>query len=392
MRIRHGTPAFRRTNLALFAAGFATFGLMYCVQPLMPDFSRVFGVSAAASSLSLSFTTGVLAMAMLFAGAISDVRGRKPIMLASLLGSSILVLLTAVAPTWGSLLVLRALLGLTLAGLPAVAMTYVSEEIHPESLGFAMGLYIGGNALGGMGGRLISGFAADHASWRVAVGVLGGLGLLAAWLVARGLPASRHFQIRRASPKALASSFGSLWRDKGLPWLFAEGFLLMGAFVTIYNYVAYRLLAPPFGLTQSHVGAIFMVYVIGVGSSTWMGTLAGKLGRGRVLWTTFVLMLGGVALTLSAWLPAIIAGIAMLTFGFFGGHSIASSWVGKRADRARAQASSLYLFSYYMGSSVAGSLGGLAWSRWGWHGVAVYVGTLVVLALGIALKLRRLPG
>ncbi|TCV94715.1 YNFM family putative membrane transporter [Luteibacter rhizovicinus] len=390
-RIRHGTSAFRRTNLALFAAGFATFGLMYCVQPLMPDFSRAFGVSAAVSSLSLSFTTGVLAVAMLFAGALSDVRGRKPIMLASLLGSSILVLLTAVAPTWGSLLVLRALLGLTLAGLPAVAMTYVSEEIHSDSLGFAMGLYIGGNAIGGMGGRLISGFAADHASWRVAVGVLGALGLVAAWLVARWLPASKFFETRRASPKALAGSFASLWRDKGLPWLFAEGFLLMGAFVTVYNYVAFRLLAPPFGLTQSHVGAIFMVYVIGVGSSTWMGSLAGRLGRDRVLWTSFVLMLAGVALTLSSSLVAIVAGIALLTFGFFGGHSIASSWVGRRAGIAKAHGSSLYLFSYYMGSSIAGSVGGLAWTRWGWPGVAVYVSVLVLVGLAIALKLRTLP-
>lgn len=193
-RIRRGTSAFRRTNLALFSSGFATFGLLYCVQPLMPAFSHGFGVDAAGSSLSLSLTTGVLAVSMLFAGAISDAFGRKPVMLASLLGSSILVLLSAVAPSWGSFLVIRALLGVTLAGLPAVAMTYVSEEIHGDSLGFAMGLYIGGNAIGGMGGRLISGFAADHSSWRVAVAVIGLLGLVASYLVQRGLPASVYFE------------------------------------------------------------------------------------------------------------------------------------------------------------------------------------------------------
>ncbi|WP_213948005.1 MFS transporter [Luteibacter sp. dw_328] len=389
-RIRHGTPAFRRTNLALFSSGFATFGLLYCVQPLLPAFSRAFALDAASSSLSLSLTTGVLAVSMLFAGAISDVFGRKPIMLASLLGSSLLVLLSAMAPTWGTFLVLRALLGITLAGLPAVAMTYVSEEIHGDSLGFAMGLYIGGNAIGGMGGRLISGFAADHASWRVAVAIIGAMGLIAAVLVARGLPASAHFEKCRSHPRALLASFGSLWRDKGLPWLFAEGFLLMGAFVTIYNYVAYRLLAPPFSLSQSHVGAVFMVYVVGVASSAWMGKVADKLGRPRVLWTTFVIMLAGVVLTASSSLWAIVAGIAMMTFGFFGGHSIASGWVGKRATFARAHASSFYLFSYYMGSSIAGSIGGLAWTYAGWNGVATYVALLVLAGLAIALKLRRL--
>lgn len=389
-RIRHGTPAFRRTNLALFSSGFATFGLLYCVQPLLPAFSRTFGVDAAGSSLSLSVTTGVLAVAMLFAGALSDMWGRKPVMLASLLGSSLLVLATAMAPNWTTLLVLRAMLGVTLAGLPAVAMTYVSEEIHADSLGFAMGLYIGGNAIGGMGGRLISGFAADHSSWRIAVGVIGALGLVACVLVAKGLPPSLHFEPRRARPRALLSSFGSLWRDKGLPWLFAEAFLLMGAFVTIYNYASYRLLAPPFSLSQSHVGAIFMVYLIGVGSSAWMGSIAGKLGRRRVLWTAFAIMLAGVALTATQSLAAIVTGIALVTFGFFGGHSIASSWVGKRAPLAKAHASSFYLFSYYLGSSIAGSLGGFAWTHAGWNGVATYVGVLVVAGLVVSLKLRRL--
>jgi len=389
-RIRHGTPAFRRTNLALFSSGFATFGLLYCVQPLMPAFSSAFDVDAAASSLSLSLTTGVMAVAMLFAGALSDTWGRKPIMLASLLGSSVLVLLTAMAPNWTSLLVLRAMLGLTLAGLPAVAMTYLSEEVHGESIGYAMGLYIGGNAIGGMSGRILSGFAADHASWRVAVGMIGALGLIAAFLVARGLPPSLHFQKRRAHPRVLADAFVSLWRDKGLPWLFAEGFLLMGAFVTIYNYVGYRLLAPPFSLSQSHVGAIFMVYLVGVVGSAWIGSVAGRLGRRRVLWATLAMMLVGVALTASASLWAIVAGIAVMTFGFFGGHSIASSWVGNRAPSAKAHASSFYLFSYYMGSSIAGSLGGIAWTRGGWNGVAGYVSVLVLLGLGIALKLRRL--
>src|SRR5258708_4882520 len=123
--IRHGTPAFRRTNLALFAAGVATFGLLYCVQPLMPEFSRQFGVSAAESALSLSLPSVVLAVTMLFAGSISDAWGRKRVMTLSLFMSAAIVLLAAIAPSWRSFLVLRALLGLALGGLPAVGMTYL---------------------------------------------------------------------------------------------------------------------------------------------------------------------------------------------------------------------------------------------------------------------------
>lgn len=357
--IHHGTPAFRRTNLALFAAGFATFGLLYCVQPLMPQFSHDYGVSEAGAALSLSLTTGVLAFAMLFAGGLSDAWGRKPVMVASLLASALLVLASAAMPTWASLLVVRTLLGLTLSGLPAVAMTYLGEEMDAESIGLGMGLYISGSAVGGMGGRLISGVLADFFGWRIGVAVVGAVGVVAGLMFWRALPPSRHFTAQPLRWRTLLGRFAGMFRDRGLPWLFVEGFLLLGAFVTVYNYLGYRLMAPPYKLSQAVVGSIFAIYLIGTFSSAWMGHLAGRLGRRRVLWTAFALMLAGVALTLARPLPLIILGIVAITFGFFGGHSIVSSWVGRRAGAAKAQASSVYLFCYYMGSSIAGASGGL---------------------------------
>jgi YNFM family putative membrane transporter len=388
--VHHGTPAFRRTNLALFAAGFATFGLLYCVQPLMPEFSRHYAVSEAAAALSLSLTTGVLAFAMLFAGGVSDAWGRKPVMVASLLASALLVLVTAAMPDWTALLVVRTLLGLTLSGLPAVAMTYLGEEMDADSIGLGMGLYISGSAVGGMGGRLISGVLADFFGWRIGVAVVGVIGVLAGLVFWRALPPSRHFTAQPLRWRTLAGRFAGMFRDRGLPWLFVEGFLLLGAFVTVYNYLGYRLMAPPYKLSQAVVGSIFAIYLIGTFSSAWMGHLAGKLGRRKVLWTAFALMLAGVALTLARPLPLVMLGIVAITFGFFGGHSIVSSWVGRRAGAAKAQAASVYLFCYYMGSSIAGASGGLFYASFGWSGVALFVGLLVLAGLAIALGLVRL--
>jgi MFS transporter, YNFM family, putative membrane transport protein len=390
-KIHHGTPAFRRTNLALFAAGFATFGLLYCVQPLMPEFSRDYGVSEAGAAMSLSLTTGVLAFAMLFAGALSDAWGRKSVMVASLLSSALLVLVTAVMPSWPALLAVRTLLGLTLSGLPAVAMTYLGEEMAVDSIGLGMGLYISGSAVGGMGGRLITGVLADFFGWRFGVGVVGVIGVLAGLIFWRALPPSRHFVAQPLHWRVVLGRFAGMFRDRGLPWLFVEGFLLLGAFVTVYNYLGYRLLAPPYHLSQTAVGLIFGIYLVGTFSSAWMGHLAGQMGRRKVLWTAFALMLAGVALTMMQPLPLIMLGIVAVTFGFFGGHSIVSSWVGRRAGAAKAQASSVYLFCYYMGSSIAGASGGLFYASHGWNGVALFVGALVLAGLLIALRLFRLP-
>ncbi|QRM29357.1 MFS transporter [Microvirga sp. VF16] len=390
-RLVSGTPAFRRLNLSLFAAGFSTFAILYCVQPLLPEFSQEFHVSAAVSSLSLSLSTGLLAVAMLIAGSLSEIWGRKPVMVASLFASALLTLLSAVAPNWTSLLLTRMLIGVTLSGLPAVAMAYVSEEVDPKSIGLAMGLFIGGNAIGGMAGRIIGGVLTDLGSWRLAIGLIGALGLASAIAAWRSLPASAHFQPRPARLTELLRSFGEHLRDPGLRALFAEAFLLMGGFVTLYNYLGYRLTEAPYSLSQSAVGAIFAAYLIGTLSSAWIGALAGRLGRRRVLWAMIVIMIAGVGLTLFHHLALILAGIVAVTFGFFGAHSIASSWVGSRALTAKAQASALYLFCYYLGSSAIGTLGGVFWTHWGWPGVSALVALLLMVALALAIRLVALP-
>ena len=110
-----------------------------------------------------------------------------------------------------------------------------------------------------------------------------------------------------------------------------------------------------------------------------------------MFWGTILLMFSGMLLTLFTALPLVIVGMLVFTFGFFGAHSVASSWIGRRAFKAKGQASSLYLFSYYAGSSVAGTAGGVAWHYAGWNGIGVFIGSLLVIALGVALHLSRLP-
>jgi YNFM family putative membrane transporter len=390
-KIEHGTTAFWQTNFALFAAGFATFALLYCVQPLMPLFSADFGVSAAGASLALSLTTGLLAVSMLVAGGLSEAWGRKPIMVASLLLSAVLTVICAAVPHWSTLLVMRALMGVALSGLPAVAMAYVGEEMHPRSLSQAMGLYVGGTGLGGMAGRLLTGVITDVWGWRSAVFVIGMLGIVSAAVLWRFLPPSRHFVRRELRLAPLTRAFGTHLRDGVLALLFVEGFLLMGSFVTVYNYVGYRLIAEPFSLSQTTIGLIFVVYLFGIVSSALAGSLSGKLGRRVVLPATFILMLAGTAMTLSNQLWLIVFGVAVLTMGFFGTHSVASAWVGARAQVSKAQASSLYLFAYYMGSSIVGSLGGVFWNLRGWHGVVAMACALLLIGLVIALWLYLMP-
>jgi YNFM family putative membrane transporter len=253
-----------------------------------------------------------------------------------------------------------------------------------------MGLYVGGTAVGGMSGRFLIGILTDMAGWRLALSAIGIIGLMAAFIFWRSLPGSSHFHSRPMHLGSLLASFVQHLSEPGLRLLFLEGFLLMGAFVTVYNYVGFRLMAPPYALSHSAVGGVFAVYLVGTVSSAWVGHIAGRLGRRNVLWYVVALMLAGVLITLFRPLALIVLGLAVFTFGFFGAHSVLSSWVGLRAHHSKAQASSLYLFFYYLGSSVAGTAGGLFWKLYSWPGVVMFLAVLLTVALAVGLRLTRL--
>ncbi|KWB82379.1 MFS transporter [Burkholderia ubonensis] len=382
--------AYKRIALALFLAGFSTFSLLYCVQPLLPAFARAFGLGAASSSLSLSLSTGMLAVSILCAGALSERVGRRGLMFASMTLAALFNVLAALSPSWNLLLVWRSLEGFALGGVPAVAMAYLAEEIASDGLGFSMGLYVGGTAFGGMIGRIGMSALEEHFSWRTAMLTIGVVDLLAAVAFVMLLPQSRRF-VKRTD--LTLRHHVRLWNEQlhhaRLPFVFAIGFLVMGAFVTVYNYAGFRLTAAPFNLSPTACGLIFGAYLFGMVASSSAGALADRLGRAPILVSGILVFAAGLVLTLSHALVAIIIGIVLVTIGFFVAHSVASGWVGHLAGSAKGHAASLYLLAYYLGSSVLGSVGGAFWQHGAWASVAAYVAALLALGLLAARRMIR---
>lgn len=391
-QVHSGTPAFRRVNLALFCAGFITFVTLYDVQPLLPLFAREFGVAPAVASLPLSISTAALSLGMLLAGTVSETLGRRRVMSAALFLTSLLALATALSHSFQTLLGLRLLQGIALAGVPSVAMAYLGEEMDARSLGPAMGLYISGNAVGGMTGRIGTAMLCDHLPWHTAISLIGAISLLLSLVFLKSLPPSTNFTRRPFRVRYLFTSLYQHLLEPGLLCLYGLAFLAMGGFVTLYNYIGFRLLIPPYNLSQSRASLIFLVYLLGSFSSGTIGGLANRFGRPAMIWLSLATMLAGTLLTLAGRLPLVVGGVAIFTCGFFSVHALASSWVGRRARTAKAQASSLYLFSYYQGSSISGTLGGFFWLHLGWNGVAAMIALLVVTACGVAGLLQRITG
>ncbi|TYS20977.1 MFS transporter [Bacillus subtilis] len=387
--IQKGTPVFRKITFAFFAAGFNTFAILYCVQPLMEEFTREFHVTPTAASLSLSVTTMLLAVSMLVFGSLSEVWGRKPIMAVSMLAASVLCLASSFSPNFHTLLVLRTIQGVALAGLPSIGMAYLGEEIEPGSLGSAMGLYISGNAIGAVFGRIVSGLLSEFFNWHMAMGAIGVISLIASIIFFMNLPPSRHFTPRKLELGQLGISLISHLKDRKLLSLFLIGFLLLGSNVALFNYIAYVLLEPPYSFNKAFVSWIFIVMIVGIFSSSFIGRMVDQYGYPKILMMNIFIVIAGALLTINSMLAVKILGIALFTFGFFGGHSVASSWVGRRALHNKAQASSLYLFFYYAGSSICGTVGGLFWSAFHWLGVVGMIVIMLLVAFGLSGYLAR---
>lgn len=385
--IVRGTGDYVRASFALFCAGFATFALLYCVQPLLPQLTQAFAISSASSSLALSASTLSLALGLLLAGSLSESWGRKPVMVVALLLACALGVASAMASSWLLLLVLRTLLGLALSGLPALAMAYVGEEFDPRSLPVAMGVYIGGTALGGLLGRLLAGAIGDFAGWAWALGSIAGLGLLAWGLFLWLLPASRHFTAQPLSLSGLLANFARQLMNPQLRVLFALSFLLMGSFVALFNYIGFHLGAEPFNLSATWIGLLFLVYLFGIASSNFSGRLVNYWGALRTLQVFILVMLLGALLCLLQQLWVIVIGLALFTIGFFAAHAVASGMVGQRAGAAKAQASALYLSAYYLGSSGLGYAGGWVWQQLGWQALVISLQLALLLALALSAKL-----
>lgn len=382
-KIQRGSRDYRFAILALFFGSLAAFGTEYCVQPIIPVFTDTFGLDPAEASLAVSFGTGGMACAMLLIASFARRLPRKKIMAFGLITSAVLAILMALSPAFIPILILRLIQGILLAGFPALAVAYINEEFDAFILGAVIGIYVSGTSVGGLAGRVILSTFTDFFSWRVALLIFGILytGIGIAFLLL--LPEPRK-KLDKAGKIAGWQEFGRLLRNRRLLGVYFIAFCVMGSFVCTYNFISYILLAPPYELSQTAIGSIYALYFLGTAASTIMGRLSDRLSGGPVICISVLCMMAGALVSLAAPLALKLVGIGLLTYGFFGAHSVACGWAGRLDSSDKARISSLYMFFYYLGASIIGTLGGRFLALWQWPGIVGFILAVLCVSLGIA--------
>lgn len=384
---RHGSPGYKRMILALFAAGVATFSQLYSVQGVLPELSRDLGIGEAQAALAVSAATLGLACSVLAWSLLADRLGRLRTMNIAIISAVVLGLVVPFSPGFEWLLALRFIEGLALGGIPAIALAYLAEEVSHLHAAVAAGTYISGTSLGGLAGRLVAGPLSEFWNWRVGTLVVSIMAAIAASVFIAVAPKPRGFTpVPFSSPDAVPL-WRKLWmnlRRGRLLVLYAQGFLLMGGFVAVFNYLGFRLEAPPFLIPASLASLVFLAYLSGTWSSRASGLFVARFAKLPVLLGSIGVMFFGLLVTLVEWLPSVVAGMLLFTAGFFAAHAVASGWIPVLAVGGRAQAASLYNLAYYGGSSLFGWAIGLLFNVWGWLGLVMGVGLLLLVAAALA--------
>ncbi|MDO4909035.1 MAG: MFS transporter [Corynebacterium sp.] len=387
--IHRGEKSYNRAIFAILLAGLATFNCLYCTQALLPTLSHHFNLSADQAALSISMATAALAICVVPASVLSERWGRGRILLISVTAAAILSVILPLSPTFNVFIAGRFLQGMFIAGVPAVAMTWLAEEMAPNDLPRAMGIYISGNSIGGLLGRIIPSILIEWMSWHFALLCSGLLALACAIGMIIMLPRQRNFQPKKLTLLGETRAMIGHWKTPRLVHIFLIGFLTMGAFVSMFNYAGYHLIER-FHLSDAHIGAIFLVYLMGSVTSARIGWMIDKFGRGKTLILTVLAMAIGAAITILGNLVLFLIGIILFTGGFFAAHSTVSGWIGSIAKKNRAEASSTYLLCYYLGSSILGWATGHVLVAYGWGPTVLWMILMVLIALALAFSLRHL--
>lgn len=377
--IESESPGFWRATAALCLASFMVFANLYVTQPLLPMLAGEFSITAVQASWSFTLATLTLGLSLLFYGPLSDALGRRGIMLMTLCGVTVSTLALSLVSSYEQLLLLRGIQGFFLAGVPAIAIAYMSDEFSRKALLLAVGLYVSANSLGGIAGRLIGGFTAESLGLSGVFMVITGISFVCLGLVFYLLPASQHFQSQNLHLKRIMGDIRGHLCSPPLLLAYIIGGFNFFIFVNQYSYITFVLVEAPYSLSTAMLGMLFLTYLTGTVGSAVSGRIAQRVSQPLCMALGIVILMCGTLLTLLPSLVAIIAGLFVNSFGFFFTHSSAMSWVSHQAQRAKASASSLYLVFYYLGASSGGLYLAPFWQQAGWGGVVL--GSLIIFSL-----------
>ncbi|GGW79926.1 MFS transporter [Streptomyces lomondensis] len=363
--------------LALAAATFSVVTTEMLPVGLLTPLGSGLHVSAGTAGLALTLPGLVAAASALLLPVVVRRADRRTVLCALLLLLAAADLLSALAPHIAVLLAARALVGVCIGGVWAIAAGLGPRLLPPDRAGRATALIFSGIAVASVLGVPAGTLLGSLAGWRWAFAALAGLALAVAaalFLVLPPLPPER--------PVRLGTFAGLLRTACVARGLLAVVLLVTGHFAA-YTYVRPVLDRVP-GLDAGTVSTLLLGYgVAGVAGTFAGGALAARDPRRALL--VIAAGLGTVVLLLIPAADSLAAATGLLVLWglVYGGVSVsAQNWLSAAAPQAREAGSALFAGVFNTAIALGAFMGGRT---------ADALGPSAVLAAGGGLALLALP-
>ena len=290
----------RRVAIAFCAIG--AFLHLYAPQSVLPMMAQEYGVGAADASPIITAGTLAVAATAPFTGALSDVLGRKRVIVVAMALLLIPATMSSFAATLDQLIFWRFMHGLLLPPIFAVTVAYIGDEWPPAEANGVIGLYAAASAVGGFFGRFVPGMLAEQFGWRGGFLALACGSVICLSVVFFLLPTEKKFVRATSLGSSLRQMVGHL-RNPRLLATFAVGFGVLFNFIATFTYLSFHLAAPPFDRSPAFLGSVFVVYLFGSVGALYLGRAIAWLGRRNFVLLVIALWAGGMLLSLIPSIP-----------------------------------------------------------------------------------------
>jgi predicted MFS family arabinose efflux permease len=353
-------------------AAFTSMASMRVCDPMLVALATEFQVSVGEASRVISAFAVAYGCLQLFYGPLGDRVGKLRVINAAVLGCAVFSAVTATMTDFQWLVVARAAMGASAAGIIPLSMAWLGDQVSYERRQETLAKLMSATVTGMMAGQWFGGWAAQALGWRSAFGVLSCMFAVACILLfARMGPQRRAVALQtEGSYWQQALSGLALLRMARVRWVLTvtciEGALAFGTLAFVPSQLVQH-----FGLNTALAGGLMALYGLGgLGYSQLAGRWLGWLGeRGLARLGSTLVALGLLLLAWTQHVALAALGCVSSGLGFYMLHNTLQTQATQMAPEARGSAVTLFACMLFFGQSTGVLLvaqtvdrGGLDWA------------------------------
>ena len=365
----------------LFAvAGGAAVGNLYWSQPLLDDIASSLGTSASLAGLLVTLTQVGYALGILLVVPLGDVLDRRRLIPWVLVASAVALLLAAIAPTFATLLVALALVGLTtVAG--QLLIPLAGDLADPAQRGRVVGTIASGVLTGILVSRTISGLVADAFGWRAIYVLAAVVAVVLAVLLRRAIP-ELDARGKVAYPQLILSVFRAVRTHRTVQVTLVISSSVFAVFTMFWTALTFLLSSAPYDFSTSSIGLVGLVGLAGAVAAQRVGRLHDRglsvpVTGGAIVLLLVSLVVAGIG---AHSIVVVLLAVLLLDVAVQAANVLNQTRLFSVDPAARSRLNTAFVTSNFIGGAIGSALASVLWNAGGWTAVTIGAAVLAGFA------------